>query len=313
MITRRSAVLGGAALFGSVANGCAVRPGRAQVFRDYTRAELDIALDQKRYAPNWQELVAKYQRRSEAAIERLPPTTHAYGAAAEERLDIYQAKGTGPAPVLMLFHGGGWRMMGRRDVAYAAQTFTEAGITLVAPGYTLLPAGSVRNMAAQAQRAVRWVHENIGEHGGDPARISVGGLSAGAHLAGILLATDWAREGLRTNPVKGGVLVSGIYDVAALAASTVYGYTNLTRGDVELLSPIRHLERWRAPVLVAWAEREPPEFKRQSLELVGELKRRGRPCTPLEARGKTHFDIALDLGTPGSELAQRAIAQIRNA
>lgn len=277
-----------------------------KVYLDYTRDELDRALDQKLHAPDWREMVGVYEQASAVARERLKPVEENYGP---ETLDFYRAARP-DAPLMIMLHGGGWRMMGRRDVAYAASTFLDAGIAYAAPSYGLLPATSVREMAARCRQAVVWAHANAVRLGIDPARIHVGGMSAGGHLAGVLLATDWARLGLRRGAVAGGVLVSGIFDVAALAASTVYGYTALTAEDIAALSPIRRVGEITAPALVAWGDREPPEFARQSEAFLAELRKAGKQCTGLRVEHRTHFQIALDLRDPDSALAKAALGLI---
>lgn len=278
-----------------------------KVYRNYTQEELDRALDQKLYAPNWREMVTLYEQLSQEAWCRLRPTEHAFGAHEREKLDFYQGQGQASAPLLLMFHGGGWRMMGRRDVAYAAPTFLSKGVAFAAPSYGLLPATSLREMADSSRRAVIWAHRNAERLGIDSRRIYVGGLSAGAQLAGVLLTTDWRAYGVNADAVAGGILVSGIYDVAALAASEVYGYTALDSQDIADLSPIRAAERIRAATLIAWGEYEPPEFARQSRHFLAELRRLSKNCTGLEIAGKTHFEIALDLADPASALSQAAL------
>lgn len=307
-LSRRDFIRSGLILAASASPATASDDPR--VYRDYSLRELDHALDQKIHAPNWREMLAVYERLSEEAWERHRPSLEQFGAGPEELLDFYGAGRPDGAPLLMLFHGGGWRMMGRRDVAYAASSFLDRGISFAAPSYGLLPATSIRQMADRCRRALIWVYHNADRLGIDRRRIHVGGLSAGAHLAGVLLATNWADHGLPPDAIAGGILVSGIYDLAALRASTVYGYTALEDGDIAALSPIRHANDIRATTLVAWGEHEPPEFARQSRAFVAELKRLGKPCRGIEIAGRNHFEIALDLGDPTSGLAGAALRLI---
>ena len=77
-------------------------------------------------------------------------------------------------------------------------------------------------MADQVRRAVAWVYRNASKFGGDPNRIYLSAQSSGAHLAGVVVVTDWAKQfNLPRDVVKGAVMTSGIYDLepARLSAS----------------------------------------------------------------------------------------------
>ena len=70
-------------------------------------------------------------------------------------------------------------------------------------------------MVAQAQRAVCWLHSNAPSFGGDPSQLHLSGHSAGGHMAGVLLTTDWAAQfGLPADVLKSGLLMSGSYDLS---------------------------------------------------------------------------------------------------
>lgn len=57
------------------------------------------------------------------------------------------------------------------------------------------------------------------------------------------------------------------------------------------LSPQRHLERLTAPVIVAYAEHDSPEFQRQSRELAEALQAAGLLRQLIVAPGLNHFEI----------------------
>lgn len=75
------------------------------VFRHYDQRALDDAYDQAVYAPNRDQLLTRRNLQSEAARRRLgEPRRFAYGAGANERLDVY-ASLKGDA-VHVFVHGG---------------------------------------------------------------------------------------------------------------------------------------------------------------------------------------------------------------
>jgi acetyl esterase/lipase len=94
-------------------------------------------------------------------------------------------KASDKRPVLVWFFGGGWnRGTPERSISYAKRA-AAWGMVGVAPDYRVrdrhgtTPAESV----ADARAAVRWVQDHAAELGIDPAKVVVGGNSAGGHLA----------------------------------------------------------------------------------------------------------------------------------
>jgi arylformamidase len=80
--------------------------------------------------------------------------------------------------------------------------------------------------------------------GGDPSRLYLGGQSSGGHLAAVAMTTDWPGQfELPADTVKGGLLVSGMYELAAVRLSKRSAYVSFDDRTVEELSPIRHLGR----------------------------------------------------------------------
>jgi acetyl esterase/lipase len=98
---------------------------------------------------------------------------------------VYRPRGaSGPVPVLVYFHGGGF-VTGSLDnehercVTFAA----EDGIAVVSAGYRLAPEHPFPAGFEDCYAATVWAHEHAGEFGGDPERVAVGGGSAGGALA----------------------------------------------------------------------------------------------------------------------------------
>ena len=127
------------------------------------------------------------------------------------------------APVFVFIHGGAWRSGRSRDFAAPAEMFLAAGAHYVVPDFAWVQdvGGNLMVLADQVRRAIAWVYENIARFGGDPNRLYVGGQSSGGHLAAVALTTDWQRDfNLPADIIKGGMCISGMYDLAGAAVGT---------------------------------------------------------------------------------------------
>ncbi|XP_050837475.1 kynurenine formamidase isoform X6 [Serinus canaria] len=94
------------------------------------------------------------------------------------------------------------------------------------------------------------------------------GHSAGAHLAAMVLSTDWT-EFQVVPDIKGAVLVSGLYDLEPILHTYVNDALNMSREVAQRNSPMRHVTPAvpaACEVLVAVAQHDSPEFRRQSQE-----------------------------------------------
>jgi acetyl esterase len=94
--------------------------------------------------------------------------------------------GTGPFPVLVWIHGGGW-VIGSADesIATARDLAAGANCIVVSLDYRLAPEHKAPAAADDCITAVGWVLDHAHEFGGDPARVAVGGDSAGGNLAAL--------------------------------------------------------------------------------------------------------------------------------
>src|SRR5437660_1834786 len=110
----RGAVLAAAAGSAAVA---ASAPARAQqprakgplVWLDMDQQALDDAYTQIVYAPNRDQVLARFAANSEIARQHLgAPQRFAYGSTPIEGLDVYRAKKR-DAPINVFVHGGAWR------------------------------------------------------------------------------------------------------------------------------------------------------------------------------------------------------------
>jgi len=286
----------------------------AAVWLDMDQAELDAAYDQIKYAPNLPQITKRYATNSDAVRARLgAPRRYSYGSSAIEALDVYVTKRAN-APINIFIHGGAWRGGLARDSGYAAELFVHAGAHYVVPDFinVLEAGGNLMAMAEQVRRAVAWVCRNAQSFGGDASRIYVSGHSSGAHLAGVVLTTDWRRElGLAADLVKGGLCCSGLFDLKPVRLSFRSSYVKFTDEIEQALSPQRHLDKLNAPLVLAYGTLETPEFQRQSRDFAAAVKDAGKPVELLVGEGYNHFEMPETLANPYGLLGRAVLAQMK--
>jgi arylformamidase len=282
----------------------------APLFLDYDQAALDAAYDQAAYAANREQLIKRRNRDSELARLRIgAPERVAYGPAEIERLDIYRT-GHAAAPVFVFIHGGAWRSGRSKDFAGPAEMFLAAGAHYVVPDFAWVQdvGGDLTVLADQVCRTVGWVYDNAARFGGDPNRLYIAGQSSGGHLAAVALTTDWQRDfGLPPDIIKGGMSISGMYDLTPVRLSARNRYVAFDDATVAALSPIRHLDRLRAPLIVAYGTCETPEFQRQNREFAAAVEAAGKALRLLVGEHYNHFELPETLGNPYGLLGRAAL------
>lgn len=252
------------------------------------------------FAPQNEETSRRLLALSLDTRSRLPPSRRSYGETAVEQLDIYRTV-VPDAPIFVLIHGGGWRTGQAVEAGFAAETFVNAGAHYVVPDFVAGhgAGGDVRIMVEQVRRAIAWVYRNAASFGGDPQRLFVGGHSCGGHLCAAALVSDWAGDfGLPSDFIRGGLLMSGIYDLRSVRTARHSPHLIITDEIEAAMSPRRHVERLPAPLIITCGGAEAPEFRKQSHDLFAAAAAAGKPAELIEAPHFGHLEMAESLGGP---------------
>jgi arylformamidase len=227
-----------------------------------------------------------------------------------ERMDINRTNHTN-APIFVFIHGGTWRYDTARGYAYAAETFVGAGAHYVAVDFTSVTdvGGDLGVLAMQVRKAIGWVYRNAASFGGDPDRLYIGGHSSGGHLCAVALITEWQKGfGLPADIIKGGLCMSGMYEMEPVRLSWRRGYIKFTDEIADNMSPQRHVKRLGAPVVVTYGSLETPEFRRQGRDFAATAKAAGKPVELIEATNYHHHEMAETLGNPYGPNGRAALA-----
>jgi arylformamidase len=280
------------------------------VWLDMDQQALDDAYDQEKYAPNRAQIVERRIANSERTRAILgAPLRLAYGPSEIERLDVFRCAQPN-APVNIFVHGGAWRRNRAADYAVQAELFVRAGAHYVILDFINVDeaGGSLLPMAKQVQRAIAWVYRNAASFSGDPNRLYLTGHSSGAQLGGCMVTTDWHKEGLPADIIKGALLLSGMYDLKPVRLSKRSLYVKFTDEMEQALSAQRHLNKLATPLVLAYGTYETPEFQRQTREFFGAVQAAGKPVKLLVGKGYNHFELLETLASPYG-LAGRAVLE----
>jgi parallel beta-helix repeat protein len=264
----------------------------------------------------------------------------------QQTLNVYAPADGQRLPVVVWIHGGGWHRGDKAEVDRKPQALVDRGFVLVSINYRLFPDVTIKQIAEDVAKAIRWAHDHAQHYRGDPDRIIVMGHSAGAQLAALVCTDDryLKAEGLTLSIIKACVPVDGdSYDVP-LQIQTVEeereaSYT-LTFGDPKVrkplptmtlvakgkraasyrvkfgdeptqreLSAVTHVAQGkRIPPFLILHVADHPETKAQSQRLVQVLQTAGISAKAYPAEGRNHTTINADLGLSEDRATQEVFA-----
>lgn len=282
-------------------------------------AWLDRMYNNRALVPEHAEHFAAWARDSAAVRQQHPCHLDLpYGDGPNETLDIFPAEQgatSALAPVLVFVHGGWWRSLDKADHSFIAPAFTRTGACVVLPNYALCPAVTVPDIVLQMVRALAWTWRHVARYGGDPARITVVGHSAGGHLAALLLACDWPVHApdLPRRVVNNALSISGLYDLDVVRRIPfLKADLRLTAAQVKKASPAWLPPPARGRLATVVGAEESSEFIRHNgLMRAAWGKRRVPVCEALP--GLNHFSVVEALAQPGHRLHALALSWLAEA
>ena len=124
---------------------------------------------------------------------RIPGPTAANGGGDSILVRVYTPAGTGPFPVTVYYHGGGWVIADLDDYDASARALANAAATVVVSvAYRQAPTHRFPAAHEDAFAAYTWARANAAQINGNPQRVAVAGESAGGNLAAAvcLMARD---------------------------------------------------------------------------------------------------------------------------
>ena len=285
------------------------------VYADFDQSTLDREYSPSSLIENLDVYLDEYKRASKAAKdEALARSTVdldlRYGPGEEETLDLFKPAASEPAPLHVFIHGGYWQLLSKDESCFAAPMFQKHGSYFAALNYTLAPRQSLPGIVEETRRAIAWLFQQAEQRGFDRDRIYLSGHSAGAHLAMMMLVTDWPGLGLPEDVIKGVCAISGVYDLEPVRLSCVNDVVGMNADEAKRNSPVLHPITNRCPVIFTYGHNETGEFKRQTDDYGDVLREAGIPVTLSEIADRDHFDVILDLTDADTWLSRQVLSQM---
>jgi acetyl esterase/lipase len=222
------------------------------------------------------------------------------------RFDHYRPRQVeGPAPAVVVVHGGAWMHGDPSQAAGNALHFARRGIATVSVSYRLAPTHRFPAPVDDVRRGLRWVRAHAAELGIDPERIALLGLSAGAHLALMAhvaralpeLAVDLPGELANVSEdVRALILHYGPFDLSRARAfpdgidpaGELLGERRDQAAWIQVASPVRHAAHVQAPVLLIHGTADTVVSYRESVRMHEALQAAGRASALLLLEGAPH-------------------------
>jgi acetyl esterase/lipase len=168
-----------------------------------------------------------------------PNLTYATVGGTPLLLDLYlPATGSGPFPVVVWIHGGGWSGGGRFPAGFSGP-LTAAGFAVASVEYRLTSQAGQYGaepviFPAQihdVKGAVRWLRAHAATYNLDPTRFGCWGTSAGGHLSALLATSSGVAA------LEGTVGGNAGFSSAVQACADYFGPTDLLNMNPDVITP----------------------------------------------------------------------------
>lgn len=219
----------------------------------------------------------------------------AYGDTPRQRFDIVlPTRPVAGAPIHMFVHGGYWRAGSKDDHTLVAAPVIAAGGIAAILEYDLMPGTRLDAIVGQIRLAARTITARAAEFGADPARFSISGHSAGAHLASLLAARAPADvKPLDAPPIRGMLLVSGIYDLSGIPDSFLKDEAGMTLDESVGWSPLSSVQLPCGPRIITRGQDETRPFHEQAERLSDVLRDGGHEVECRTEACLNHLTVVL--------------------
>jgi len=273
--------------------------------------DYEVEYDNRARVPEHPQIFAQWTRdaadyRGQAMQERRAELGLMYGESSRQFIDVFSPRPNVTAPLALFVHGGWWRSLDPSMFSHMARGLNARGIAVGVVGYDLCPQVRIADIIEQIRHACLFLWLRSKQH------MMVFGHSAGGHLAGAMLATDWPARYPKTGElVPAAYSISGVFDLAPLVGISINQDLRLDAASAREISPLF----WPAPKGRAFdavaGTLESSEFLRQSRVIAETWGKAGVTTRYGEIADTNHFTVLDPLTDPDSAMVGR-LAELAN-
>ena len=254
--------------------------------------DLEISFNPRLSVPNFETYLRNSRELAKKAERELNVDINvSYGSSHLQKLDVFYKKNTKNLPIHIFIHGGYWRALYKSYHSHMALPFIKKGICFFNINYDLCPAVKLTEIKNQIIKAIIWIINNAANFNGNKENIVISGHSAGAHLASLMLSTNWKKYGFAANPLKGVALISGIYETEIIPSLTVNNEIQLSYEEASNNNPFKLEPKFIIPTIISFGDDEPELWKAQSIKYMKYLNLNGYNCKKIVCKDDNHFSL----------------------
>lgn len=258
-------------------------------------------------AETLRERIAERRAANSNTADSTAPKEYAYGTDSKQKLDVYRPSGAKNAPIIIMVHGGAWKIGDKTNPGVAdvkAEYWGAKGYIVVSVNYRLLPAANPDVQAEDVARAIAYVQKNASSFGGNANEIVLMGHSAGAHLVALLSADPRLPASVGARPWKGTVVL----DSAALNVPLIMKAPHKSFYDDAFgtnptywtkTSPVDQLTRATKPLYLVCSTQRADNPCAQATGFAARAKALGVKTT-IDRQDLSHEEINKTLGLPSA-------------
>jgi arylformamidase len=255
--------------------------------------------------PEYEEIFARWAReaedyRADALKAGRAELGLSYGDTPRQYMDLFLPEAGADAPLTLFIHGGYWRSLDPSMFSHMARGLNARGMAVAVAGYDLCPTITIADIIVQARRACVFLWQRF------ERRMLVFGHSAGGHLAGAIVATDWQAlyPKAPADLVPSGYSISGLFDLSPLMNVAMNQDFKLDAEGARKISPAFWPIGSGRVFDAVVGGLESSEFKRQS-RLIADTWQGAAQTRYEEIAGTNHFTVTDPLADPASPMVAR--------
>ncbi len=275
-------------------------------WKNFTTDQIERHFNPRIAVPNFEKYIVEAQQKAKSTrVKYSNYIDIPYGEHELQKLDIFCKSKLKNAPVHIFIHGGYWRALDKSDHSHLAEPFINNNCLYISINYGLCPYVRLTEITKQIKELLIWVYKNCHIYGGNPNNINISGHSAGAHLAAMILNSNWEKLNLPANIIKSAFLVSGIYEPEVVLKLSLNKDIGLTKEEANNNTPVPC--SYSTKLFLSVGDKEPNAWIEQTKRYSKLLIDHDNIVNFTLLKSQNHFSILNILSDSNSKYVNRMI------